>query len=866
MGKLSGSYESVVGGVSEQVPQNRRSGQHFAQVNMVSDPVRGLARRHGSVLQHEIAQPAIPANWDHHVADTANHRVFQFFVDGVEYDFIVRSAAAPGGLVREGFSWAFNKDARQFINVVYNTPDTSLDALCSGGVSAFVNLGRYIYMAGHTLLPSYNRQTPWADAANQTKMLAWIRVGAYSREFKVILTKPDGSTVTGKYKTVSASYPGTLDTSDIILVTGTDGEGNAILNENYQKEINDRTNEYQSAVTQWIGTAAADITPENIAAKIAEDLVSQGVTATSLNGNVLVEDADFIEISRDDGGDGSAMIAVGNTIDNVDLVSTYHWAGKVIKVQAEDDNTNAVYLRATAKDGVSTGWTEVIWRETAGVLTAPQTVFIMGTVVGSTLYLASSAAALSALVGFAVPDYKPSKVGDDLSSPLPELFGRKISYLGVFQDRLVIGSGSTLLFSRPGDYLNWFRKTVLSVQDDDPWEGFALGTEDDTISWSVNYDRNLMLYGERFQYIVSGRQVFTPKTASIMSGSAYEEAVDAAPQASGNFVFYGKVTGRPGKETASIHQVQAGLVNDSPESYNASQQLDTYLAGRPHEIITLTAPNMVVLRTKTQRNKVYTYSYLDSSNAAERLFDSWSHWEWDKARVGNLVGISRHDGDLLFYTLKVGQNKAGTNTGWIAAELFVRDSVLSDYPYADSLRPLTYYDGVTDSYLNDNTADDQSCVAIEAGDERQFVGTYLDNLQQFREAYPDKTAVSWVGVNFPAFVTPTNPYPKDRNDKPILDGRLTLQRVTAAVADTGGMVVSVTTRGQTKTVLDYIGRNLNAPTNLIGVQPIVSTNVTAIVGAEVKECSYTLLAKKWLPLTITSIDWAGQFFFNTRRA
>jgi len=45
MAKVSGSYASVVRGVSEQVPQDRRPGQHFEQVNMISDPVRGLARR-----------------------------------------------------------------------------------------------------------------------------------------------------------------------------------------------------------------------------------------------------------------------------------------------------------------------------------------------------------------------------------------------------------------------------------------------------------------------------------------------------------------------------------------------------------------------------------------------------------------------------------------------------------------------------------------------------------------------------------------------------------------------------------------------------------------------------------------------------
>lgn len=51
MSKVSGAYPSLSRGVSQQPFEARLDGQHGEQVNMWSDPVRGLSRRRGTQLQ-----------------------------------------------------------------------------------------------------------------------------------------------------------------------------------------------------------------------------------------------------------------------------------------------------------------------------------------------------------------------------------------------------------------------------------------------------------------------------------------------------------------------------------------------------------------------------------------------------------------------------------------------------------------------------------------------------------------------------------------------------------------------------------------------------------------------------------------------
>lgn len=856
MGKVSGSYASVVLGVSEQVPQDRRPGQHYEQVNMISDPVRGLARRHGSVMQDEkrlgfYLEPTYEAM----VNDTANHKEFTFFVAGVEYALLYRSSASVSALSLDlSFAFAFNKDERKIIPIVTDG-SSMVSALKSGGVSAAVNVGKYVYLAGNSITPTWTPTQAFDNPTNASRMVVWVRGGAFSRTFSVTLHKPDGTTLTASYKTKPSSYPDLLDTSDILTA-----------DPDYQKKVNDRTNAYNSAVTAYIGEAAEDITPENIAAKLKDALTTAGVTGLGLIGSTITIDTSvYTEVSAEDGGDNSLIRAVGNRVSNVELVSTVHYVGKVVKVRpkktAEDD---ALYLVAVPKEEGTTGWGEVTWRETAGYIINPSEVFVQGTVVSETLYLAANAAGLATIAGGTHPEYKANTVGDDVSSPVPYFFGKRIDYMGMFQDRLVIGSGATLLFSRPGDYFNWFRTSVLVQDERDPIEMYALGAEDDTIKTSTTYDRNLLLFGKRKQYTVNGRSKLIAQTASIVVLSAYEDAVDAEPQNSGNFVFYGKH--RNG--VSSVHQIQMGQLADSPESFNVSQQLDRYLAGKPVQIVALTSPNHVLLRTTASRNTIYTYAYLDTPAGTERLFDAWSKWTWNEA-LGVCIGLSRHEGDILSFTLREGLDRDGIRSVFLACDRFVLDTKLSEYPYLDSLRPISQATTPSANAFINTTAtalDDVAAVAFDGNHEYRFLGTPFGSLSDFFDQYPIEEASNmYVGLNYSSLVTPTNPYVLDRSGKALVNGRLTLGRVGVSLADTGGFTCTVATANGSVKTQDFNGRILGRSSNPIGRQPIVTTSVSCTIGKEVRECSYTLEAKRWLPLTVTAIEWTGQHFNNQRR-
>lgn len=844
MSKVGGSYESVVLGVSEQVAQDRRSGQHEAQVNMVSDPVHGLARRRGSVWQDEkVLDSTGTVTTATHGPEGARMREFTFTIDGVEYSLLYRPFASSKGSTY--FMYCYRKSDNKLLTVSYQTASALVNSLISGGVSALACVGRYLYIAGNTITPTYSAVDAHASTTNLRKMIAWVRGGAYSRTFTIRLTKTDGTIVTVSYKTMASAYPNLNDTSDILS-----------SDPDYQKKLNDRNNLYNSNVTKWIGDAAADITPENIAEKLRLALVAAGITGVSRrDGTVLIDNASYVDISCDDGGDNTLMRGVGKELSNPDKLSTIHYPGHIVKIRPSGANEkDAFYMHADAKDGSTTTWTEVTWRESYGTVQTPVTVFAQAAVQGTTLYVAENGPGLLALgVTGPHPDYAISNCGDTDSAPVPAFFGKKITMLSVFQDRLLIGSNGTVNASRPGDYLNWYRATALNINDDDPVEMFAYGSEGDILRSSTSFDRSMVLFGDKKQYVIDGRSLLTPRAPNIQVLASYKDTTSCPAVSSGNFVFY--TTMRDGR--TAVHQFQVGQLSDTPASYEVSNALDKYIVGAPAQLVELTSPNIVLLRTEGKTDGCYVYTYLDSPDGGQRVFDSWGKWEFDPA-LGTVVGTTVDSGGVVVFTLRDGGGKL-----FLVADRITLDSDLSDYPYADSLRKAST---ISVGSWHDLVAEDTLIGALDSTTTYHLIGDLYSKRASLVAQLPGTTyAMMWVGKLYDSYVTPTNPYLRDNNHKAMLNGRLTLGIVRASVTTTGGVLGTVESLSgmQEQTVSE--GRFVGRASDIIGTQPLITGQVSFGVGKEVRECKYTLRALTWLPMTITAIEWTGQWFNRLRR-
>ena len=867
MSRVGGSYESVVRGVSEQAPQDRRSGQMWEQVNMISDPVRGLVRRHGSEYQNsEYLGNKVPSAPLQSAA--VDYTTMSYFCEGREIELVYRRKPIQAGVTLKPI-YAYDKTNNKFLELV--GAGKVYAAMSLSGVSSMVNIGKFMFIAAQEFTPEWEILDGIEKAEAAKPGCVWIRNGDYSRTYTIRIVRVDGTTQQASYTTDQSSYPTALNTSQVPLPSMPANPTTEQLNKfqmemaNYNKQVADITNAYNSAVTSWIGTSTASIQPQHIANKLTASLETLvGANNVAVKGQFIYwSDAANIRMAYiEDGGDDTYMRAAVHAVDSVEKLTPQHYVGKVIKITAKkQSNKDAFYMKAHGKNNEGAGtFTEVQWRETAGQITKPTFSFAIAYADESKLYVGSTPDSLNALIKagnptstIVAPPFKQSNVGDTVSVPIPNFFGKQINYLGVFQDRLLVGSGATVFASRPGDYFNWFRQSVLTIEDNDPVEMYSLGSEDDTIYWDTSFDRNHVLFGRKFQYIIPGRVMLSPKNPSIQVMSANEDAVEAQPRNSGNFVFYAKDTATKG----SLHQIQMGATSDSSESYECSQQLDKYIWGKPCQIMCTTAPYNVVIRSGDYPNGVYLYTYLDSMQGAERLFDSWSRWEWDES-LGPSCGMSYWKGNILMFTFRNNENGL-----YIVADEFTFDTEIAQKPYLDSWRnvqiamdyPLWWAESIRNV----------SAVAADSFHPMFLLGSMWDKRNDNMVDWEAETASLYVGQMFNAYIVPTSPYLRDRNDKAIINGRLTLSNLTVALTDSGGCSAQMVTPNREYIMKQFEGRLLTRNSNLAGRVPLVNTSVMIPIYKEIREFKVYIGAITWLPLTITGIEWLGQWFSNVRR-
>lgn len=899
--QVQGIFKSVVRGVSQQAPADRIEGQHGEVVNMISDPVRGLVRRNGMILESstESHLTGVPqGDIDNAVDDGMSFRVYSYRIAGIDYDLVYRSRKIEGEnslahiLGMNLYKREYDKE--KFLTVAGGTQDSAIWDYLNGGLSAVTNVGDYLIMAGNGILPEQTVVPRWGTPANLHRAAIWVRGGSYARTYTVRAVRTsDQKKFVVSYKTPSSTYPGKLDFTGVTIDPATP---------EYQKEVNDIQAAYDTAVNQHISAAAAAILPASIAEHLHDLLIKAGWTGAlyweQVGSTLLSSDVASLEV--DDGSNGDFMRATLSDEASVDQLPSVAHYGKVVRITPP--GADPFYMEAFQTSDTDPGvtpWGRVMWREAAGEQQVPSYIFSLGLVYKDVLYIATTPEKLQETIleytteVVDVPKFLPSTAGDTTTAPPPAFFGRQITMLSMFQDRLLIGSGGTVTMSQRGDYYNFYRTTVVTLPDSDPVEVFAAGSEDDTIRKTTLHEMNLFIHGDRRHYMIPGRSPIGPSSASMGVMWEVDSSAWAQPVSNGANLFIVKDELQVG--ATRLLQVQPGLYQDIPQLQDVSQQLRDYINGFPAEIVAFLNPGAVFVRTefvrksrygfpRSRKQGLYMYQYTDQGD--QRLIDAWSSWEWSE-HIGRPIGIAPAGfGDTLrIYTLVHGVNASGLPTRAINV---LRASIRPDptgLPYLDALRvggtaelvgmyspaarpevraQVYTSPGATFSYedpLNGHNPDvvlpngphftvgDTNPTVIDPVRWEGVNGWLYDFNSTFGPFSEERKATIYTGLEFFAYAEITNPFVRDQEGKADTWGALKLARLHVITTRTAGMQSSWKDLDGQEYVTQYKGNyeQINYKHNVF-------------VGRDTRYVQIRLAADRWLPLTINGITWKGSWF------
>lgn len=920
MSKVSGTYPSLSRGVNQQPFEARLDGQHGEQINLWSDPVYGLSRRRGTVMQdvkeHNPNGPSYHELTGQQKKELrefyGSYRTVPYSTGGAELVIHFPTKPTPSWMRSAGVgATAGIKITRKIqepqanqpgaIGVTVNIPRavaSTVRAAQHAGFSAGCQVGRYFCLYPNNTPFTVPAETDVWDSEGNRNAVVQIRQGVPNRTYKVSFVL-DGVTHSVTYQTPSSAYSGILDTSDI-----------PFSDPAYQKKVNDRVNAYNSAVTAWITKAALATRPEYIANQlaVAMDPILKGLDPTwgaSNIGNtvyIAVGNANarrFSGLSADGGGGGASLTWAHLVVATFGDLPSAHYNGHIVAIQPETGNNTSgqgtIYVKAVVEDPKNQAgpcrWEECS-RTSQGPINNPMLIvavnpstFVAGVSTGSTTGLTALGAAIGDSTVTNLPQFNGRLVGDWLSSPAPAFFGKPVTWMGMFQDRLCIAAGGVINMSEVGNYFNFWRTRTLTVPDKDPVGIYALGSESDTIVHSVIFDRNLLLFGELQQYSIAGRNPVTPSASTVIQSSSISGAVDCPPVTGGSLVFFGKR-----RETSTeIFQMEVGDVSDTSNFTGLGLQLLDYLPGKPAQILYVASPSMLFVRTTEAPHSVFVFRFIDSGR--QRILDSWSRFDYHPA-FGLIYGMFYHDDAVYFRVAREAwKDESGMvwrgGNGSYGQDVIERQSLLpqvAGVPYLDSIRKAdSVYTGGgagkdwwNQSYPFLATVFSRDRVSMYPASEeppkfaKWLYGTTPNvvSAAEWAEVFadiPDRDMNYCVtGIMFKSEVELTSPVRRGQDGQPMMQGRLTVSRLDVYYRDSSGFVATIKSMNSEDAVLNFNGRVLGPPSNMVGIIPVTSGSTSVFIGRESKDYVCKIGSRSWMPLSITRITWTGQWFMNHR--
>lgn len=882
--------KSVSYGVSKQPFELRIEGQHEEQINMLSDPVVGITRRWGT---EQLDRHVVPLVAD--ITSDLGKRLAEYLSTWGEVEYRVHNrvyrvmyptTARPEGLPSDFWGNSClairmdGPDGPELSPIHYHH---LVATQIAKGFSCACQVGAYLVFYPANTVTEQSVQVDHHGMADNARLATIsVGVGLYDRDY-TLQVNIDGVNYQGTFHTPSSSYPGSFGTTDLFYE-----------DPDYKRKLDKLTNDFNQETTKWIRYAGFETLPETILFRLYErirDAIPSSVGATfGIIGTTLWMNIPGLwSVNAWDGENGKAIKVVHQVIKEAAEVTPVHFHGKVIAVKPFKDSPS-YYLMAHGNSTLS-GPQIVTWKECAiwqankfGDLTDFPFVLMYAARDGRPLVCSGSPEELKTTVGGSEVELKGLGVrqaGDGESNPPPYWYGKEVHYMGVFQDRLLVASGSTICASEAGDYFNWYRKTVLTVLDSDPVEMVAANTEGDFVRRGVPFDESLLLFGDKYQYLIHGEQPLTPTTANISISSSVEGTTSANPRPSGDFVFFAK----KGEVTSSLYQVEVAGNKDTRVNTNIGLQVKDYINGSIVEIEAMLDPDMVFVRTDKEPYKVYVFRYIQQEK--KRLLESWSSFDYGE-RFGRIIGMSTYRGILYLVTYRVMEGDAGAKA-YICLEKQSIQTGTSDMPYLDSMRPFSEF------YTSGETGRDlwnQGYASLGLSKGSSVASNWLcgvspapstpEALEAFYEGYPSATQETmFVGMEYPSYVTLSPPVSRDYRDLPQMDGRYSIRGVKIGYKDTSGMYVQVKTKYNLKSdsvpfswsiktlpvdtteVLTDRNETLGTYTSQIGVTPVTSGSIWAKIGRRNTDYLATIYARTWMPLTITSITYRGQWYSPT---
>lgn len=793
MAKVDGSISSLIQGVSQQPARERLAGQGELQENCTSDVVNGLARRGPT---QDIAE----------LINSGDNWTFQDHDAGSQGHYVIGNKANEVKV--------FDLDGTEYTVTVDGTANTYIP----DGAIEIESIEDDIF-----LLDKSKTVTTLPDVQDSITdgSLVFLLGGQYGRTYKVTITY-GSTTIIGEYTTPdgSAAVEITALSTDWIMDRLLNG-GPAFGDDSVTPLVDD----------------------VNFTTNFDYELVSDVLYIIPKSASGITD----YTVSVTDGDGGSNIFVVKKEIDDVGDLPRYAPHGFTVKV-SEGANSNADdwYLEfSNSTEGTALGdgfGTDGVWIET----TEPDAIRKLDPATMPHVLTKTGPTAFTLKQG----TWEDRRVGDDTTNPLPSFVDNPINSISSFQGRLAFTSDVYLILSRSDKPFDFFRQSATALADSDPIDiRSALGTF--VMRKMVAHNRDLVIFSDKAQFILFGRNVITPKNSSLVLTTEFETSLDADPVAAGRNIFftfaYGTFTG--------VQEFFTEGSEDINDARPITLPVSKYIEGTANKLTSTTNFNKLLVSTSADAKTLYLYEYIWVNR--EKAQSSWSKWLFSHDTLHSFFV------DNLLYLVQQ------TGTSYRLKVLDLDDTPSTDTGYRVMLDDRIEASSVNTTFTVPYPVDDINDYVVVQGEGCPYVGMRA-NIASYNAGIVTLTSDMqggkvYFGRKYRSRYEPTSPFVRDREGVKVGSGKLIIKSYQVYFNNTGYFDALITDDFGYSAKVTYNGRTLGAPTNLVGQPAIVdgSFNVPCKKNADTSQLEIT--SDSHLPFYLLEMEWLGQWTKKGKR-
>ncbi len=866
MPKVTGSWERPIQGVSQQSDKDRLEGQCTEQVNFIPSPLYGLVKRTGT--QH-IAKL---------LTSTTKDALWYAYSRGDDesYVMLIEPYSRP-----RVFDVLGNE---RVVNTVSGSSSYYTSAIPADNLK-FSTIADYTYILNTSVVVEEEDDlTPM----NPDMAIIYCQYATYGRDYIITI---DGLEV-ARYSTPDGSETEHIDFVKTDYVA--EQLQSQLLSESIKEESvpNERvfsggggggsSNEATlSEVPTYIYTVFNVSEGEYVDFQIVDGKVevpnSQAndgdlltvVYRYAATGDYTVERTSntlFVTktaggsflIDTSDSSDGNDLVAIQDQVQQLTNLPPYAPDGYVVKVQNQVGyDANSFWLRAERQDGdddtEQTGST-VRWVET----TAQNTKYKIKKSTMPHVLISEADGSFTLSLG----EWEDRRVGNDDTNPFPSFVGSTINSVGTFQNRVVVTSGESAIFTRTNNFFDFFKETTQAESDSDPIDAYADTSSINNLSHSAVLDGDIVFFAENGQFLIDGSKPITASSLVFKQVTSYPMISSAAPAITGESVMFAYRSG----SYVGIREMFTDSYTDTKRARPITEHVSEYIKGNVKSLVSSPNINTLFIQTDEDLSVVYVYDWLwAGDNKVQAAMHEWS--------FNGEVQLIKFIRDNVYFVIKRGSGVYLESMPYLSDSA---DSGLS-FPLRLDQRSSTTATWSTDRwvftlpYVEED--DDkltlvrgEGCWEDDRGTSVVFErsGTSYWTFDDLGDT--DDVCTLLVGTTVESSYIPTKPFIKDSNGRVIGLDRFTIGKITINYESIGNTNVTVSDqRSRRDWSYDYNGRMFGGWNNRVGFAPLDSGSFQIPIRLQSANAQIRLSTSDYRPCIIRDMEWEGLFKQRGRR-